>query len=452
MIDIAAILIICIIGQVFSIVIFVYYLVTYGNIDSKIRLYSFGKILQFLGPFLSMVFANNLTPTIMTITIAFFYPGLAIEAYCLVYFNKIPKRERLWIYLLISTVFVATYALVSSNVIIRVVVTSSYYSIVFFILFFKTVFPLTNSGIHKLIGMIALLASIVNIFRVIFTVFSGVHLDLFHQSIPQVLFLLVFVIIAFTFPLLFLLILQEKVMQELHELNVTKNKLFKIIGHDLKAPLAQMVMFTETIEENFEEMDKKSLLTFIKEFKKSSSRGFNLLENLLNWSISQTGQISFKPETISITNIIDENVALLAKIAKNKEINIHVGVSNIKPVELDKNMISTVVRNLISNAIKYSYPGGEVDITSSVNHGNLIFSIKDTGIGIPVEACDNLFRIENNCSTRGTQNEKGTGIGLVLCKEFIDRHHGKIWVESEPNHGSSFSFSIPVTGKLPVEK
>lgn len=170
----------------------------------------------------------------------------------------------------------------------------------------------------------------------------------------------------------------------------------------------------------------------------------DLLTNLLEWSRSQTGRMEFKPVKIDLVELIDEASALLQESANHKNIIIAKDLPPGLTVFADKSMINTILRNLISNAIKYTYPGGKIDISAIRGDKELMISVRDNGIGLNEDTIQKLFLIEASTSTRGTGDEEGTGLGLILCKEFISKHGGKIWVESETGQGSRFTFTIPV--------
>ncbi|WP_430816508.1 sensor histidine kinase [Carboxylicivirga sp. RSCT41] len=433
------------IGQTLSIIIFSYYLISYRNVDSQIKIYTIGKGLQAFGPLLSLLFADDLNPLIMALTVIFFYPGIAIEAYCLVYFKQKKATNKLILLLSASALALIIYMPVSDNVMLRVIVSSVYYSFIFFFIFIKSVLPRGNTNIQRLVGCIALLIFLINIARGLSSAFSSQKLELFAQELPQTLFLLAFVIVSFTFPLLFLLILQERNMQKLHELNMTKDKIFKIIGHDLRAPICQMVQFSELLEDSFDKIGKKKLIHFIRDLNTSSIRSFYLLENLLNWALSNTGQLHHHPEDINIKELINDNVMLLNKQAADKQITISVNAHYSGTIIADRNMLGTVIRNLLSNAIKFTYPKGTIEVHCTNEADKLRLDIRDSGMGISQESMASLFNVDNNQTSLGTNNERGTGIGLILCKEFIHKHSGSIWAESEPGKGSTFSFLLPLS-------
>ncbi len=230
---------------------------------------------------------------------------------------------------------------------------------------------------------------------------------------------------------------------ELKALNTTKDKLFSIIAHDLRGPIGTSSDLLEAMIENHDDFSKEEQLKMLEILHNSAKSTFNLLETLLNWAVIQTGHVVFKPELFNLTKCIDSVVGNLLPTAQSKNINIvYRSVEDIFTYA-DQNMIQTVVRNLIGNAIKYTFIGGKIDVTTN-NQGNQSeISIADNGMGMDTETINNLFSKNINNSKYGTENEKGTGLGLVLCKEFIVKHGGHIRAESELGKGSTFIFDIP---------
>jgi PAS domain S-box-containing protein len=236
----------------------------------------------------------------------------------------------------------------------------------------------------------------------------------------------------------------KKSEAQLRELNATKDKFFSIISHDLRSPFSSIIGFSDLLAEKVREKDYEMIEEYAEIIQNSSWRVMNLLINLIEWSNSQTGTIKFNPEYFEIVELINEVTALSNDTARHKSITITRELPDAAIAFADKKMISTVLRNLISNAIKYTKPEGEI-IVSVIQRGEeLTVSVKDNGIGIEKMDLDKLFHIEESRSTRGTQKETGTGLGLLLCKEFIEKHGGKLSIESEPGKGSDFRFSLPV--------
>ncbi len=175
----------------------------------------------------------------------------------------------------------------------------------------------------------------------------------------------------------------------------------------------------------------------------SSQQGFALLTNLLEWSRSQTGKIVFEPEVINVKAVVDDVVSLMQFTATKKEISIQTNLPSDLFVYADKNMIKTVLRNLISNAIKFTYRGRSVKLTAHREDGTIAIAVIDNGIGMTEEVKQKLFRLEEECTTAGTEQEKGTGLGLALCREFMERNNGKITVDSRSGVGSTFTVFFP---------
>jgi PAS domain S-box-containing protein len=233
--------------------------------------------------------------------------------------------------------------------------------------------------------------------------------------------------------------------EELELLNSTKDKFFSIIAHDLKSPFNSIMGFSEILAEQVSENNLKGIAKYAGIIFNSSKRAVGLLMNLMEWSRSQTGRMEFVPDTIEIVDFISENIIMFDEIARQKSIVIKKDLPLHAAVFADQDMINTVMRNLLSNAIKFTKPGGEILISINQNPNEITVSVKDSGIGISADRIEKLFRIDENYSTPGTNNEIGTGLGLILCKEFIEKHGGRIWAESVLGSGSTFSFTLPGT-------
>jgi PAS domain S-box-containing protein len=235
---------------------------------------------------------------------------------------------------------------------------------------------------------------------------------------------------------------QKEIEEQLKESIESKNKLFSIIGHDLRGPIGSSLQMLELLTSD-EELTQDEKNTFLEEFKKANKTVFNLLENLLNWSRSQTNSILLKPTQFSINKLINDNVEFLASSAKQKALNVIVKSGQEHSVFADEDTIAVVFRNLLSNAIKFTPNNGEI-IISIIDKGQQIeVEIADNGVGMKKEFTENLFKSKNFSSSRGTNKEKGSGLGLVLCKDFIEKNGGQIRVESFLGKGSKFFITIP---------
>jgi PAS domain S-box len=227
------------------------------------------------------------------------------------------------------------------------------------------------------------------------------------------------------------------------ELNATKDKFFSIIAHDLKSPFNSILGLSGLLEDQVKEKNYEGLEEFASLIRTSSELAYDLLKNLLEWSRTQTGKMEFSPEYIELVSLIGETIKLLQHNAIQKSIGIETELPRNMVVFADKAMISTVLRNLISNAIKFTPDNGQIVISATATPEEITITVADNGVGIGEREITKLFKIDENHSTLGTHNEKGTGLGLILCKEFIEKHDGRIWVESEIGIGSRFYFTIP---------
>lgn len=234
-----------------------------------------------------------------------------------------------------------------------------------------------------------------------------------------------------------------EINKQLQESNNTKDKFFNIIAHDLKSPFASILGFSEMLSQNYKTLQNDKIELFAKAIYDSSAQAYDLLGNLLMWAQSQKGSLSFSPEIFNFNIILRENINLLEQMAFKKNIILSSTINAEIQVFADINMMNTIMRNLLSNAIKFTPIGGKIIIGAISSPDFIELTITDTGIGIPGKILNELFSINSNITTEGTEHEKGTGLGLTLCREFIEKHGGKIWADSKINVGSTFHFTIP---------
>jgi two-component system sensor histidine kinase/response regulator len=242
----------------------------------------------------------------------------------------------------------------------------------------------------------------------------------------------------------FLLLVKEKQDQKIQKLLDDKNQFFSIISHDLRGPLGSAVSLSELLAEDIDEYSKEEIIEISEMLYQSNKNSYKLLENLLEWSRVQTGMITFSPKKILLNALIEENIDLNKSAALNKNINLFFESADPIEADADKNMIDTILRNLLSNAIKFTDRNGKIKVTLLKTDKNAEISVTDTGIGIPDDIKEKLFKINRKVIQKGTANETGSGLGLLLCTEFIKMHKGKICVESKHGEGSVFKIILPL--------
>ncbi|MGZ2370650.1 tetratricopeptide repeat-containing sensor histidine kinase [Ancylomarina sp. YFZ004] len=233
--------------------------------------------------------------------------------------------------------------------------------------------------------------------------------------------------------------------EKLRLINSTKDKFFSIIAHDLRSPLGAILSFSNLIDDECSSSKEIETVAEYNTYLNQSARNLNsLLENLLQWAKSQLGNIKHQAVDFNLSEVIEENIEIQRLKAKEKSIEINFHIKQDIRVYADINMTNTVIRNLLSNAIKFSHPKSEINLFAKVDGKMLQLSVQDSGVGISQSQQNKLFKIESNTSTLGTNNETGTGLGLILCKEFVETNGGTIWIESKESKGANFIFTIPL--------
>lgn len=235
----------------------------------------------------------------------------------------------------------------------------------------------------------------------------------------------------------------ENLNAELKEANSMKDKFFSIVAHDLKNPFNSLLVLSKLLLDDYDTFSDEERKQFIHQIKSSAENTYSLLQNLLSWASTQSGKAVIIKEKIDIARLSEEAITLLKPIAKNKKISLQSLINSKTLAYADKNMISTVLLNLVSNAVKFTPHKGLIELKAAEINGHLQIEIHDNGIGISEENIDKLFKPDVKFHTVGTDKEKGTGLGLLLCKEFVEKNDGNIWVESAEGKGSSFFFSLP---------
>jgi len=232
---------------------------------------------------------------------------------------------------------------------------------------------------------------------------------------------------------------------QLKKINIDKDRFISILGHDLKNLFNNLLGFSELLTEDIRNLKTDEIEDIAKNINTTVKITDKLLEDILLWARTQQGKIPFKPQILNFGNICKNILEVLKPNADAKKIKINYSSSSHISVFADCDMLKTILRNLVSNAIKYTKKSGEVNISAEENSGNITISVSDNGIGIANDELTKLFNISEVITTKGTANETGTGLGLLLCKDFVEKHGGKIWVESEAGKGSNFKFTLPIS-------
>lgn len=231
--------------------------------------------------------------------------------------------------------------------------------------------------------------------------------------------------------------------EALSDLNSSKDKFFSIIAHDLKSPFSGLLGLSQILCEELDEIGNNELKKYADEINNAAKFIFKLLQNLLEWSRLNTGKFDYAPVTVNLNNKISSIIQLLNLNAVNKKIDLRFQCQEDLKVIADNNMLNSILQNLISNALKFTHEHGLVEVNASLATDKAVICVKDSGIGIPEENLKKIFRVDKNISTLGTAKEKGTGLGLVLCKELVEKNNGSITAESVLGEGTTFTVTLP---------
>lgn len=232
--------------------------------------------------------------------------------------------------------------------------------------------------------------------------------------------------------------------EELKLLNSDKDRFMKILAHDLRSPFNTILGFSNLLLNNFEKYDNDVVLKNLNLIKNASQKTYNLLDDLLLWSKSQSGMLPFEPGIFEFNEICLESIEEQKELAMQKDITLECKLTSKIYIQSDKNLLKTILRNLLSNAIKFTQKKGNIDILAEYNENSTLITVADNGIGMGTNEISNIWNFEKSYTNVGTAQEKGTGFGLVICKEFVEKHGGKIWIESKKGVGSKFIFSLPI--------
>jgi len=454
-----------IINNIFIIILFLYFLLNKNLKRWFFIYYLIGKLFQTLA-FVGIALREHISPFFsVQISNFFLISSFAVNAFAVLSFDGKFRARILYLYTIFTFIFYGWFVIYANNDSFRLVI-----QIVASIFFFSSaaLFLLQQKEKYNFLYFISgafILFSVFQILRAYIIFNYGQGYNFFHGTTIDSLYFIVSALAmnVTSIGFLFLLLeanariidnknkLIEKDHYDLKILNQTKDKFFSIIAHDLRGPVGTMSSLLDFINEEYKDkLDEKLMKTF-KVLNNTSLLTFNLLENLLTWARSHSGNIAYNPANYNIKTIIENDFQILNASAQEKKIKLVNQVPDDIICKVDNAMIDTVVRNLLGNAIKYTHENGLITVSYKKNNHFVEISICDTGIGMSQQVIEKLFRIdEKNVSMRGTNGEKGTGLGLILCKEFVEKHGGKIWVESEKEKGSTFYFSVPLNNELMI--
>ncbi|SHF41241.1 His Kinase A (phospho-acceptor) domain-containing protein [Mariniphaga anaerophila] len=238
----------------------------------------------------------------------------------------------------------------------------------------------------------------------------------------------------------------KEMKESLEEEIGTKNKFFSIISHDLRGSFGIILSFVQLLQNNRDSLTSGETNELLDDIESTTKNTMGLLENLLEWARSQTGKIGFNPVKLELEDLVDETIRTSSDIARTKNIALS-SSTDVQEIYADKNMLLLILRNLVSNAIKFTPGGGTVSVGSELSDGAVKISVADSGVGMDSKKISKLFKVDNRITTPGTNNEQGNGLGLILCKEFVSFHGGKIGIDSVPDKGTTVWFTLPLNGK-----
>ncbi|WP_192877708.1 MULTISPECIES: sensor histidine kinase [Arenibacter] len=412
--------------------------------------------------FAIVLYANReILPPLFTLRINNFLliASFALTSFGLISFDGKIRKTPMRIYLVLAFLFYSAILVVEENYtqlsVIRVISCSFFFGIGAFYLFInknKYKFSILLSGILLIYSVFQLIRA----FRIYQMGDSFVFLK---NSTFNNWFLVVSVLVISAISIGFIMLLKEvdqktilkknmiieQDKRKLEALNLTQNKLFSIIAHDLRSPFINILGLSDLLVGNIKDSDDPESEKYTELINSTAKNTLSLLDNLLNWAKSQTGELGFSPEKIRLSKVILEILELKMSLAKAKNISLNYSPTEEIELHTDKNILGTILRNLISNAIKFTNLDGHIEVVAKVNQNQVEISISDNGVGMDKETIHKIFDLSANLTSRGTANENGSGLGLVLCKEFVKKLDGHLWVESEEGKGSNFKFMLPLT-------
>lgn len=409
-------------------------------------MFGYGKLLLTIGWIL--IALRNIILDFISINIAntFIFSACCYETIAMLYILRIKSKSRYKLQIAITAVTVLifnTVIIIGTSISTRILIVS----IGIFAIYLPPTIRYFAEKRHNFFRSFYVLCyaafEILIIIRAIY-IYNNPQKDFFSNSLFDSLYSISLFLLSLIGTVGFLLLVKERQDFKIRKLLNDKNQFFSIIAHDLRGPLGSSVGLAQLLNEEVEDYSREEIKEITEMLYESNKNSYKLLENLLDWARVQTGMIEFSPKKIVLNNLIQENVELNKLTALNKNIKLWFEASEPVEVNADKNMIDTIVRNLLTNAIKFTGKNGEIKVQLQRKNNMAEISITDNGIGIPDNVKEKLFKINRKATQKGTDNETGSGLGLLLCNEFIAKHQGEIIAESEPGKGSVFRFTLPL--------
>lgn len=423
-------------------------------------LYTFGALFQAIA--LLLVGYRNVLPFIFSVQISNFFliSSFALTSFGLISFDGKIRKNIILLFLVLIVLFCFSFLVVDKNNTIRIIIQSIASSFFYGIGAFHLFIHREKYKFSIILSTVLLIYSIFQFARACVIYHIGESYDFMQNSLIDDWYLTISVFATSASSIGFIMLLKEidqktillknaRIQEDklkLEELNRTKDKLFSIIAHDLKNPLLSISGFSELLITDIKDIEITECEKYLSIVNSSAQNTLVLLDNLLDWAKSQTGQINFNPRKLVLSPIIGEIIELTKSASVAKQISLFQNATDEIEVYADEDMLKTILRNLISNAIKFTKTDGNINIEVITKQNHAEISISDNGIGISEEKIKSLFTISSNIPSLGTAKEKGSGLGLVLCKEFAEKSGGTIWVESEEEVGSNFKFTLPLSG------
>lgn len=435
-------------GNLFICILIFSYSLSYATLENrkKLLLFGYGKILLTVG--WVFIFLRNIVPDFLSINMAntIILSGCCYETIAIISMNRAKNNWYYRLQILITVIGMLVFnsaTLMGATINTRVVIMSL---AIFAIYLPPTIvyFRAKGNNLFRIFYLFCYVSFEILIFlRAVYS-FINPQKYFFRQSNFDSLYNIGLFLLTLIGTVGFLLLVKEKQDVKIQKLLKDKNLFFSLIAHDLKGPLGSSLALSEIMAEEIDGYSREEIKEITGMLHESNKNIYKLLENLLDWSKMQTGMMEYNPKEVILNQLIEENVEINRNAALNKNINLKFESVEIIKAELDKDMIDTVLRNLLTNAIKFTDQQGEIVLTMKRINQKVEVSITDNGIGIPDSIKEKLFKINEKVIQKGTENESGNGLGLLLCSEFIKKHQGQIWAESKLGKGSTFKFILPL--------